>query len=67
MMNWLEDIPEHFVRTYDRPFDVADFCRIMRASGLSLDKSTAADYLITNPLLFGLTDGTFVTKASVFN
>ncbi len=66
-MNTVQNLPDHFVRTYDLPFNVADFCKIMRSKGLSVDKHTAADYLVANPFLFGLSDGMFVTRAAVFN
>ena len=66
-MNWLENLPERFVRTYDHPFDVAEFCKIMHSAGVSFDKISASDFLFHNPLLFSLTNGKFVTKASVFN
>ena len=66
-MSSVQNIPENFVRTYDRPFNVADFCKIMRSKGLSLDKNTAADYLVTSPFLFGLSNGMFLTRSAAFS
>lgn len=62
----LELTVDKFLRKYDKPFTIGEFCTIFGIFGQKISKEEASDFLMSDDRVFPLEKGYFITKAAVF-